>query len=284
MDYPTPLVSAQWLKTHLTEPHLRIVDVRFSLSDPSAGYSEYRAGHIPGAVFMDLEYDLAAPKKPGGIGGRHPKPEPEVLAKKLGSLGIGNEHFVVAYDDPPAGGMYAPHLWWLLRWLGHDRVAVLDGGLGAWIEGGGSLTQDTPNHPRTTFTPNPRPTMLLDAQAVQNRPASSVLVDSRAPVRYRGEQEPLDPVAGHIPGAINRDWSEGLEPGGRFRDAQAQQARFAGLTGPEDEVIVYCGSGVSAAANALALELAGHKNVKLYGGSWSDWVSDPSRPVATGEE
>lgn len=281
MNYPTPLVSAPWLKQHLTDPNVRIVDVRFSLQDPSAGYSQYAAGHIPGAVFMDLEYDLCAPKSQGGKGGRHPKPEPESLAKKLGSLGIGKGHFVVAYDEPPAGGMYAPHLWWLLRWLGHDQVAALDGGIKAWLEAGGVLTKESPNHPKTTFTPTPRSEMLLDAEAVQNRAAGTVLMDSRTPVRYRGEQEPIDPVAGHIPGAINRDWLEGLDASGHFKDAQAQQERFAGLG---EEVIVYCGSGVSAAANALALEIAGHKDVKLYGGSWSDWVSDRSRPVAKGED
>ncbi|MCX7601569.1 MAG: sulfurtransferase, partial [Meiothermus sp.] len=264
---------------HLGDPQLRIVDCRFSLQDPLAGRRAYEAEHLPGAIFLDLEQDLCAPVRPDRKGGRHPLPSPEALAATLGRAGLGNEHLVVAYDDPPTGGMYAPHLWWLLRWLGHDRVAVLDGGIRAWKEAGYGVSSVQIEHPRTTFRASPRPEMVVDAEAVARRPAGTILLDSRAPERYRGEVEPLDPVAGHIPGAINRNWLDNLEASGRFKAAEVLQQRFAGLEGP---IIAYCGSGVSATVNVLALELIG-KPAKLYAGSWSDWVSDESRPVARGD-
>ncbi len=277
---PSLLVSAQWLHAHLGDERLRIVDCRFSLQDPLAGRQAYVAGHIPGALYLDLEQDLSGPVRPDRRGGRHPLPSPETLAQTLGQAGIGNEHVVVAYDDPPAGGMYAPRLWWLLRWLGHEQVAVLDGGIGAWREAGYEVSTSEVRHAPTAFKPNPRPEMVVDAEYVARRPAGTILIDSRAPERYRGEVEPIDPVAGHIPGAINRNWLDGLEASGRFRPAEEQRKRFEGLEG---EIIAYCGSGVSAAANVLALELAG-KQARLYAGSWSDWISDPSRPVARGPE
>jgi thiosulfate/3-mercaptopyruvate sulfurtransferase len=276
----SPLVSAQWLREHLDDERLRIVDCRFSLRDPLAGRQAYVAGHIPGALFLDLEQDLSAPVRPDRRGGRHPLPAPEALAETLGHAGIGNQHFVVAYDDPPVGGMYAPHLWWLLKWLGHDQVAVLDGGIRAWQEAGYEVSTSAVQHAPTTFRPHPRPEMVVDADFVAHRPPGTVLIDSRAPERYRGEVEPIDPVAGHIPGAINRNWLDSLDASGRFQPAEAQQKRFEGLEG---EIIAYCGSGVSATANVLALELIG-KPARLYAGSWSDWVSDPNRPVATGKE
>lgn len=279
LQIPKPLVFAEWLLGHLSDPNLRIVDVRFSLADPLAGYMAYREGHIPGAVYLNLETDLSAPLQPDRKGGRHPLPTPEAFARTLSQAGIGNEHSVVVYDD---SGMVAPRLWWMLRWLGHDAVTVLNGGFKAYVEAGGRLESGISTYPPTTFTPHPRPEMVLDAEAVAKRPPDTVLVDSRAPERYRGEVEPLDPVAGHIPGAINRNWTESLGPDGRFKPAEAQKERFAGTEGKD--LIVYCGSGVSAAANLLALEVAGIKTAKLYAGSWSDWVSDPRRPVAKGEE
>ncbi len=276
----SPLVSVEWLHQRLGDSQLRIVDCRFSLQDPLAGQLAFRDGHIPGAVFLDLEADLSAPVRPDRQGGRHPLPVPEVLAETLGTTGIGNEHFVVAYDAPPAGGMYAPHLWWLLRWLGHDQVAVLDGGIKAWREAGYEVSTSAVEYASTTFRANPRPEMVVDANTVAHRPAGTILMDSRAPERYLGLVEPIDPVAGHIPGAINRNWLESLDASGRFKTGAAQAERFAGLEG---EIIAYCGSGVSATANVLALELVG-KQTKLYAGSWSDWVSDKSRPVAKGRE
>lgn len=276
----SPLVSVEWLHQRLGDSQLRIVDCRFSLQDPLAGQLAFRDGHIPGAVFLDLEADLSAPVRPDRQGGRHPLPVPEVLAETLGTAGIGNEHFVVAYDDPPAGGMYAPHLWWLLRWLGHDQVAVLDGGIKAWREARYEVSTLAVEYASTTFKASPRPEMVVDAKAVARRPAGTILIDSRAPERYLGQVEPIDPVAGHIPGAINRNWLESLDASGRFKTGTAQAERFEGLEG---EIIAYCGSGVSATANVLALELVG-KQAKLYAGSWSDWVSDKSRPVAKGRE
>lgn len=275
-----PLVDVDWLQHHLHDPEIRIVDCRFSLQDPQAGRQAFLAGHIPGAVFLDLERDLCAPPRPDRKGGRHPLPDPQVLAATLGQAGIDNTHHVVAYDAPPEGGMFAPYLWWLLRWLGHERVAVLDGGITAWKAAGLPLShKPTPPTP-AIFTPNPQPEWVVDAEFVAHRPSGTVLVDARAPERYRGEVEPLDPVAGHIPGAINRYWQEALEASGRFKPAGAQAERFTGLSG---EIVVYCGSGVSAAVNLLALHLIG-KPARLYKGSWSDWVSDPSRPVARGED
>ena len=267
---------------HAADPSLRVMDARFTLGQPQAGFQAYRQGHIPGAVFLDLERDLSGPVRPDRRGGRHPLPNPDVLAAKLGALGVGNSHSIVAYDDPSGGqGFYAAHLRWLLQYLGHERVRVLDGGLPAWVAAGGVLETSIPNHQSARFHPQPRPEMIVDANAVAFRSDQTVLIDSRAGARYRGELEPIDPKAGHIPGAINRDWSAGLNADGRWKTAEEQRARFDGLEG---ELILYCGSGVSACGNLLALELAGVNNAKLYAGSWSDWVSQPERPVATGDE
>jgi thiosulfate/3-mercaptopyruvate sulfurtransferase len=282
MTADSPLVSAAWLLEHLVDADLRVVDARFALGKPEAGLAAYRAGHIPGAVFVDLERDLSDPVREDRVGGRHPLPTPDVLAARLSSLGIGSEQFIVVYDEPSSGqGFYAAHFWWLLRYLGHDAVRVLNGGLDAWIAAGGSLELGDVKPEAATFTARPKPKMLASAQDVLERGERAVLVDSRAAPRYRGDTEPLDWKAGHIPGAVNRDWAEGLSAG-QFKDETAQRERFSDLEGKE--VIVYCGSGVSAGANMLALEVAGVRDAKLYAGSWSDWISDPARPVAVGEE
>ncbi len=282
MENHSPLVSAAWLLEHLET--VKIVDVRFALGKPDFGLEAYRAGHLPGAVFLDLERDLSSPVRDDRVGGRHPLPDPEKLAEKLSSLGIGGFSFAIAYDDPSSGqGFYAAHLWWLLRWLGHDNVAVLDGGLPAWLEIGGKLEIASPLPSTATFTPRVRPEMVVGADQVAARGSSAALLDSRAAARYRGEVEPLDWKAGHIPGAVNMDWSDGLDLTGKFKTSLEQQERFSKLEN-SDEVLVYCGSGVSAGANMLALELARVKNPKLYAGSWSDWVSNPNNPVAVGSE
>jgi thiosulfate/3-mercaptopyruvate sulfurtransferase len=269
------LASPTWLLENLHHPNLRIVDCRFTLGQPSAGRTAYESGHIPNAIFLDLETDLSAPKRPDGAGGRHPLPDPSTLAAKLGSLGIGNQHTVIAYDDPSTGqGFYAAHLWWLLRYLGHDAVQVLNGGIAAWM---GELETSIPQHPSAEFIAQPRFEMVVDAATVATTNAQ--LFDARAPERYRGETELLDRKAGHIPGAHNLFWATALE-NGIWKSPEAQRQRFA-LESAED-AILYCGSGVSACANLLALEVAGLQGAKLYAGSWSDWVSDDSRPVELG--
>jgi thiosulfate/3-mercaptopyruvate sulfurtransferase len=277
-----PLTSASWL----LEQHdsVRVIDARFLLGQPNAGRDAYDAGHIPGAIFLDLEHDLSSPKRPDGRGGRHPLPDPNLLASKLGAVGIGDAQTVIAYDDPSSGqGFYAAHVWWLLRYLGHDRVSVLDGGLQAWLAAGGTLETDLPLHATSTFTPRVRREMLANAEDVAVRGPGAILIDSRAAVRYRGEVEPIDAKAGHIPGAINLDWAMGLEPNATFKSASAQAERFTALENAE-EVLVYCGSGVSACGNLLALEVAGITGAKLYAGSWSDWIQQSDAPIAVGAD
>lgn len=271
------LVEPAWLLEHYKDTELRLVDTRFALGKPDAGRLAFEAGHLPGAVFADLERDLSAPVRPDRVGGRHPIPCVEHLEALFSRLGISRQHHVVAYDDPSTGtGFYAAHLWWLLRYLGHDNVSVLDGGLPAWLAAGGELETAVSTPQSATFRATVRPDMIVDAAGVAARAESTVLVDSRAPERYRGEVEPLDWKAGHIPGAINISWADGLQEG-RWKSAEEQESRF-----PEAAVtIVYCGSGVSAAGNLFAMELAGIENVKLYPGSWSDWISDPDRPIET---
>ena len=276
------LVSVNWLLSNLRDPNLRIVDTRFTIGKPEAGRAAYNANHIPGALFADLEHHLSLPVKPDRTGGRHPLPTPEQLASTLGLLGITNHHHVIAYDDPSTGNaFYAAHLWWLLRYLGHDAISVLDGGLPAWLASGGTVESEITNHPPATFIAHARPEMLVDANYVKNRAQTTVLVDSRAPERFRGDVEPLDWKAGHIPGAINRNWADSLSQG-QWKSADAQLTRFDDIK-DASELILYCGSGVSATGNLLALELAGVKGAKLYAGSWSDWISNPERTIKTGE-
>jgi thiosulfate/3-mercaptopyruvate sulfurtransferase len=280
------LVSAGWLLEHYQNPNIRIVDTRFTLGKPDVGREAYEAGHIPGSVFVDLEKDLSAPVRPDRVGGRHPLPAISKLEEVFSKAGISNGHHVIAYDDPSTGaGFYAAHLWWLLRYLGHDRVSVLDGGLPAWIAAGGTMVGSPPPLITTAvFRAHPRTEMLVDADYVSNRGENTVLIDSRAPERFRGEVEPLDWKAGHIPGAVNCNWAEGLKPGtGEWKGKTEQLHRLAAVTDGREEVLVYCGSGVSAGGNLLALAIAGiEDNVKLYAGSWSDWVSDDNRPIETG--
>ena len=280
---PSPLIRADTVLERLTDPAWRFIDTRYSLADPLSGRLAYLAGHLPGAVFADLEIDLCGEVQPSGAGGRHPLPQPQVLADWLGAQGIGDGHTLVIYDDPSGGqGFYAAHAWWLLRWLGHPQVYVLDGGWPAYLAAGGPVGSDEPAHAPATFTARLQPGWLADADEVAALPAASTLIDSRAPARYRGEVEPLDKKAGHIPGALNQDWARGLRPDGTFKSAAEQAGRF-----PPGEAVLYCGSGVSAAANLLALAMAGREPgpaARLYAGSWSDWVSDDTRPTASGDQ
>ncbi len=277
-----PLISAAEVLENLSRPDLRLLDTRYALTDPLSGRLAYLAGHIPGAVFADLETDLSGEVQLGGAGGRHPLPQPEALSRWLGEQGIGDQHQVVVYDDPSGGqGFYAAHAWWLLRWLGHRQVQVLDGGWPAYLAAGGEVSALEPAHPPATLTPKVQPGWLASAEEVAARPPHVTLIDSRAAARYRGDVEPIDKKAGHIPGAHNVDWSGGLNPDGTFKSRAEQAERFAA-----GEVVLYCGSGVSAAGNLLALALAGREpgpGTRLYAGSWSDWISDDARPVATGD-
>ncbi|MFC4775996.1 sulfurtransferase [Paenibacillus sp. GCM10023252] len=266
------------------EDQLVIVDCRFQLGQPSSGRSAYEASHIPGAMYLDLEQDLSGPKSPDGRGGRHPLPDAEELARKLSAVGIGQTTSVVAYDDQ--GGAMASRLLWLLQWAGHQgEAALLAGGFAGWQAAGCEVTSEVPAARPASFKADVRSGLVVDAAYVREQAgqAGVTLVDSREAPRYRGEQEPIDPVAGHIPGAVNRFWKDSFAENGTFKDAASQEARFPGV-GKDDEVIVYCGSGVTATPNVLALQSAGYRNVKLYAGSWSDWVSYSLNPVAVGDE
>ena len=283
--FPTPLVSAEWLQANLHHPNLRLLDCRFDLRDALLGRMAYLEGHIDGAAYADLEMNLSGPVTQSGAGGRHPLPEPAALASWLGEQGIGGDSWVVCYDAGGEQGMYAARAWWLLRWLGHRQVAVLDGGLKAWQELGGELTTKEAQPTPATFTPHMQPELLASAEDVAGRTAETLLIDSRAPERYRGDTEPLDRKAGHIPGAVNRPWTAALSERGGWAAAPAQAERLGASAG--QATITYCGSGVSATPNLLARELAGvplGPQNRLYAGSWSDWVSDDTRPVATGDE
>jgi thiosulfate/3-mercaptopyruvate sulfurtransferase len=251
-----------------------VLDVRWELAT-GAQPDAYAAGHIPGAVFVDLDQELAAPPGPGG---RHPLPGAEAFTEAMRGAGVSADRRVVLYD---AGtGMAAARGWWVLRYYGHPDVAVLDGGLAAWTEAGGALAAgEEQAATRGTFTARPGHMPVLDAAGAAALARTGVLLDVRAPERYRGDTEPIDPVAGHIPGARNRPMAANVDATGRFRDPVAIRDELA--VGPDTPVGVYCGSGVSAAHTVLALDRAGIP-AALYAGSWSDWITDPARPVATG--
>ena len=276
------LISTAALAMHLDDPAFAVVDCRTKLDDESWGAREYTAAHIPGAVYADLNRDLSAPKS--GTNGRHPLPDPAALAERLGQLGIASGVQVVAYDQD--NGMFASRLWWLLRWLGHDAVAVLDGGLAKWHAEGRPLAGGVTRRDARVFTAAIRDEMRADVATVAERAGSREwrLVDARAPERFRGEVEPLDRVPGHIPGAVNHFFQNNVEHG-VFRTPQQLRESFAKtLAGtPPNRVVCYCGSGVTACHNLLALEHAGLTGAQLYVGSWSEWSSDPNRPVGTGD-
>lgn len=270
----SPLISAEELRSRLAEgPAPVLLDVRWKLAGPP-GHEEYLRGHIPGAAYVDLEADLAGPP---GEGGRHPLPDPETFIDAMQRAGVRLEGPVVAYDD--WAGHAAARAWWLLRYFGRHDVQVLDGGLSAWVAAGGDLEEGEVVVERGGFHGKPGAMPAVEADAV---PSVPVLVDSRAPERFRGESEPVDPVAGHIPGAVNVPTGRNLDNHGHFRDPHELRDVYAAAgAGPDAEVAVYCGSGVTAAHSVLALELAGVR-AALYPGSWSDWITDSTRPVETG--
>ena len=274
------LIQPQELYEHLHDPDLRLVDTRFSLQDKGYGYRVYAEAHLPGAVYLDIAQDLSS--RPGRHGGRHPLPDPERLAETLGRIGISDGSQVVVYDD--AGGMFAGRLWWLLRWIGHSQVRVLDGGYPAWVAAGYPVSEQMPAPPQRPFLIQLQPELLVSMEEVRarlHRPGVA-LIDARSSERYRGEHEPLDPRAGHIPGAINRPFSDNLHQG-RFKPAAQlkQELQALGLDSASD-VIVYCGSGVTACHDLIALEEAGYHGARLYAGAWSDWCSYSENEVAIG--
>jgi thiosulfate/3-mercaptopyruvate sulfurtransferase len=272
------LISPEDLAARLHDADLRIVDVRWVLGQPGKGREKYDAGHVPGAIFLDLDTALTSPGGPG----RHPLPSPSDFAATLGAAGIGDGDYVVAYDD--VGGWVAARLWWMLDNLGHEHVAVLDGGYPAWLAAGLPTTTEVPVFPPTTISLTPSWSGTIDRDALQSRLGDVVLLDARAGPRYRGEIEPIDPVAGHIPTARSAPTDGNLGEDGRFLPAAELAARFRelGASGTR-ETVTSCGSGVSATHNALAMRVAGLPDPILYVGSFSDW-STAGYPVATGPE
>lgn len=277
--YPT-LIDCEHLSHHLAEPDWVVVDCRFDLLKPQAGQEAYALGHIPGAVYADLNQDLSSPVT--AHSGRHPLPDPHDFAQQLGKWGIGNTSQVVVYDA--SNGGYAVRLWWMLRWLGHAAVALLDGGFAAWQAAELPVMAQIPTPITRQFIPAVHPDMNLTTVQIRDGMASHTItiVDARTSVRYAGEVEPIDPVAGHIPTALNYPYEGNCTAKGCFLPASQLKARFAALSDHPDRVVHMCGSGVTACHNLLAMEIAGLSGSKLYAGSWSEWVRDPTNPIIKG--
>jgi thiosulfate/3-mercaptopyruvate sulfurtransferase len=279
------LISAPALAERMCDPTPPVLlDCRFDLVDTAAGEHQYALGHLPDARYVHLDRDLSGPKvgPDGRFRGRHPLPDRATWAATVGRLGIGPSTPVVAYDAQ--GGPYAARAWWMLRWLGHEAVAVLDGGVDAWAAAGGTLDTAVPAvAPQAPYPARePAPMPVIDAPSLDARLGRVCLLDARAGERFRGEVEPLDPAAGHIPGALNRFFKDNLQPDGRFKPAAALRAEFESLQAAPAQLVHLCGSGVTACHNLLAMEHAGLAGSALYSGSWSEWCADPARPVARG--
>jgi thiosulfate/3-mercaptopyruvate sulfurtransferase len=280
----TSLISTDELARQLSDPALVLVDCRHNLSDVDAGQRAYGASHLPGARFMHMDRDLSGERTGGN--GRHPLPDVAALSGSLSRAGIDASKQVVAYDQN--NGMWASRLWWLLHWLGHDAAAVLDGGIDKWIAEGRPITADRPSVQSARFvamTPRPVISSADILRGLSNHSSNPLtIIDARAPERFRGDIEPLDPVAGHIPGAINRPYGANLTPQQTFKPAELLRAEFDAQLGgaPLSSVVHQCGSGVTACHNLLAMAVAGLPGSRLYPGSWSEWVADPTRPVARG--
>ncbi len=281
----TTLIETSELAVRLGDPDWAIVDCRFFLNHPELGEKQYLDAHIPGAVYAHLDHDLSGPVTPG-MTGRHPLPTVEAFAATLGGWGIDDEVQVVAYDG--AGGMVAGRLWWMLNWLGHERVAVLNGDFRAWFHEQRPTTRGREQRAPRSFTPRVQAERVVSADEVSanlNNPVMTLL-DARARDRFRGENETLDAKAGHIPGAKPAPYAENLDGHGRFLPPAQLAARFEELLAgaPAEQAVLYCGSGVTAAHNALAMAVAGLGTPRLYPGSWSDWITDPARPIAVGDD
>jgi len=282
MSYQT-LIDPPDLARLIEQGDVLVCDCRFDLNNPSAGRRDYLAGHIPGAVYVDLEKDLSA--VPTGTNGRHPLPDRTAFASRMAGLGVTQNGLVVAYDT--SGGYYASRLWWMLRWAGHGQVAVLDGGLDAWTGSGRDLQQDDHRAPAGDFQSSAEPRMpITEVEGIEANLAGGELlvVDARTTERFAGAAHPLDTASAHIPGASNPFWQNNLTPEGRFKAPETLAAEFRALLGERgpETTVHQCGSGVTATHNLLAMEIAGLGGSRLYPGSWSEWTSDPRRPIAKG--
>ena len=279
----TTLISPSELSPHIDDSEWAVVDCRFTLRDVERGRTTYLSGHVAGSVYAHLDEDLSGPIVPGRTG-RHPLPEVDAFSATLSRWGIDESVQVVVYDD--AGGAIAARLWWMLRWMGHQNAALLDGGWQDWAGDGCAVRGGSESRPSRRFTPRVRNELLVDAADLVPMvdDATVVLYDARSEDRYRGENETLDPVAGHIPGATSLPFTGNLDSSGRFLSRERLRVRYEARIGdvPVQEVVMYCGSGVTAAHNVLAAAYAGMGEARMYAGSWSDWITDPGRPVETG--
>jgi thiosulfate/3-mercaptopyruvate sulfurtransferase len=278
------VVDADALRPNLGSPDWRVIDCRYDLLRPNAGEQAYGEGHIAGAVFADLERDLSGPKTRQS--GRHPLPDPDALAETFRRWGINPDTQIVAYDAN--GGQYAGRLWWLARWLGHDKVALLDGGWQAALRDALTIEEGKSAPARGRFERTRPRALAVDVAAVEQARIDPawLVIDARAPDRYAGQNETIDPIGGHIPGAINRFWQSNLQADGRFKPPEQLRSEFAALLGERDpaHVILQCGSGVTACHHLVALQRAGIAGAMLYPGSWSQWITDPTRPIAVGSD
>jgi thiosulfate/3-mercaptopyruvate sulfurtransferase len=280
----TTLISTETLASHLADSSWLIADCRYNLKNEDWGRAQYLSGHIPGAVFVDLAHDLAGART--GTNGRHPLPSPGTMATTFGHLGIRAGTQVVAYDQD--AGPYASRLWWMLRYVGHDAVAVLDGGWAKWLREGRPARSGEEQRPAATFAPRLRADMrvTVDEAATRIGNPGVLFVDARSPERFEGQPDPLDNVSGHIPGARNRFYKNNLAEDGTMRPPDALRVDFMRVLGDRsaDQAVMYCGSGITACQNLLAMEYAGLRGTKLFAGSWSEWESDPKLPVETGRD
>jgi len=276
----TTLISVADLAQHLHDPAFVIFDCRHELTNPDFGIKAYAQSHIANARFAHLDRDLAAPLN--GRNGRHPLPDPAVFADWLARMGVSNDKHVIGYDN--AAGVYSSRLWWMLRWLGHQGVAVLDGGWQAWLAAGQAVSAEVPVTKRSRFTGTPQESPVDWKYVLEHlQSPDMVLIDARANDRYHGRNETIDPIGGHIPGARNRFFKDNLTPQGLFKSPEQLRDDFRPFvgSGSPEKIVSQCGSGVTACHNLLAMEIAGLKGGRLYPGSWSEWIADPSRPRAT---
>lgn len=281
-DY-TQLIEVHELLSEIKRPNWVIVDCRFDLANPEWGFANYQRSHIPGAVYAHLDHDLSGTRT--SLNGRHPLPDPQTFIETLGRLGIDSSCQVVAYDT--SGGSFAVRLWWMLKYYGHTRVAVLNSGFATWTARGYPVSSGNVTNPKKVFTGTPDPSMIVTTAEMKTIvvDSRSILIDARAPERFRGDIEPLDTIAGHIPGAVNRFHQLNLGSDGLWLPPDTMKREFRTLLGetPSAQAVVYCGSGVTSCHHLLAMEVAGLPMARLYAGSWSEWIRDPRNPVALGD-